>query len=298
MKIYWKGIVPLGNEVVASRIKNDVQSALSSIRTRGSDFIVNDSNWYWRNPTGKVRPTVVNSAKFITGNFQRHLERNRGWQIEKCLCGQRVDAYSEFEGVFEIYTLREEDFLPLLHAYERLHKRSSGPIATQLYVQHLQKQTPALSDDLRPLHKYFSRISRTVSLRVGVEFETGNVASSFRAANKLEQLYQLGELDLGVFITSIDKPSCAARIWPISNRNGSFQELERRSFAKGLAIPLWHVGFAPDGFDCTVGYLSDDGSLYQMRKTERHLIAEGTRFEIWHDVKGQERLLPVNHPST
>ncbi len=81
----------------------------------------------------------------------------------------------------------------------------------------------------------------------------------------------------------------------MSNRNGSFQELERRGFAAGLAVPLWQVGFAPDGFDKAAGYLADDGTLYKMAKSGRSRTIKGVEYEIWRDVKGQERL---RYPST
>ena len=75
-----------------------------------------------------------------------------------------------------------------------------------------------------------------------------NIASSFRSLYKLGFLYSEFEIDAGVFITSIDKNNCATRIWPVSNRNGSFQELKQRNYKRMVVLPLWEFGFAPDGF--------------------------------------------------
>jgi hypothetical protein len=128
----------------------------------------------------------VNSAKFITGNFQRHLRDELGWEVEKQINGQDVDAYKEFENVFEVFTLSEDRYVELLEAYEAHHRRSAGPTATSIYIQHCQNAAPSLSEDLKPLESFFVSVSKPIKLRVAIEFETGNVASSFRAANKLE----------------------------------------------------------------------------------------------------------------
>jgi hypothetical protein len=109
--------------------------------------------------------------------------------------------------------------------------------------------------------------------------------------------YIESQIDLGIF-TSNDKPSCAARIWPVTNRNGSFQELDRRGFANGLGVPLWQVGFAPDAFDQQGLYLAEDGSLYTMQATNRRKAIDGLTYEIWTDTKGQERLRLEAYSST
>jgi hypothetical protein len=279
----------LGNSKVEAQIRSEVEGALRAIRTRGSDFVVNDSIWFWQNPAGKIRPTVVNSAKFITGTFQRHLE-SIGWEIEKKLDGQDVDAYKAFEGQFRLFTLPESRFLELLSRYEEHFQRSSGPLASSIYVQHCLGSTASLSNDLKPFQDLLNVEDKLISLRVAIEFETGNIASSFRAANKLDYLYRAGEIDLGVFLTSNDKANCAARIWPVTNRNGSFQELERRGFAGGIGVPLWQIGFAPDEFDSGFEYLAGDGTLYAMENINKCREIGGVTYELWRDTKGQERL--------
>jgi hypothetical protein len=206
----------------------------------------------------------------------------------KSLSKQAIDAYKEFTGDFAVFSLDEARFVDLLAAYERHHRKSSGPLASSIHAQHCLNAAPTLSNDLIPFISFFAAHKKTMTL--AVEFETGNIASSFRAANKLDYLYRAGLVDLGIFITSNDKTNCATRIWPVSNRNGSFEELEHRGFADGMAIPLWQVGFAPDSFDQLAGYLADNGTLYAMLATGQTRVINGVRYEIWHDVKGQERL--------
>lgn len=290
MKIIHRLVTPLGNEKAGKKILSDIDHALKAVRTSGNKFIVNDTVWYWKNPTGQVMPTVVNSAKFITSRFQNSLKNERGWETEKRLLEQDVDAYTEIAGVFTLYRLDPSRFLDLLHAYETELQQSSGPIATPLFERYCKRQAPTLSKEMQQFNGFFERHSGALKLRCAIEFETGNVASSFRAANKLEYLFQEGEIDLGVFITCNDKPSCASRIWPISNRNGSFEELERRGFARALAVPLWQIGFAPDRFDQTVPYLAEDGSLYDMRPTGKTEKINGTVYEVWRDNRNQAKL--------
>ena len=129
-------------------------------------------------------------------------------------------------------------------------------------------------------------------LRVGLEFETGNIASSFRALIKLNNLYADGHIDLGVFVASIDKARCATRIWPVTNRNGSFEELDARDFRANLIVPLWEFGFAPDEFSSDVSYLGQDGSVYSPQSTGRSIDHAGTRYEVWTGDRGRELLRP------
>ena len=72
---------------------------------------------------------------------------------------------------------------------------------------------------------------------------------------KLSVLFGTGKIDAGVFITSLDKSKAATRIWPARNRNGSFQELQQRQYRVFAELPLWEIGFAPDGFSSTAKYL-------------------------------------------
>lgn len=110
----------------------------------------------------------------------------------------------------------------------------------------------------------------SVTIRIDLEFETGNIASSFRALDKLETLFVTGFIEYGVFVTSIDKEHAAARIWPQSNRNGSFAELENRNYRNNRTVPLWEFGFEPDAFDPNGPYFNNS-VLYRPVPTGRTL---------------------------
>src|SRR5262249_6586625 len=92
---------------------------------------------------------------------------------------------------------------------------------------------------------------------------------------------------------SMDKPSCATRIWPASNRNGSFQELKQRNYQRMVMLPLWEFGFAPDDFSNTIGYLGSDGSLYTPKLTgEKHQVV-GVEYDVHVGERGKRVLRPT-----
>ncbi|WP_411820855.1 hypothetical protein ABFZ85_06635 [Hyphococcus formosus] len=289
MKIFDRHLSEVGNRKIADQIRSEIYAAINGIETREGKFVVNDTIWYWRNPEGNVKPTVVNSAKFITSRFQSNLEVHNGWSPEKKILGQDVDAYKEFQAKFKLFVLEESKFVELLQAYEKETGVSSGPIASSIYRRYCKGGSPTLGEELSAFESFFDVNSSKGYLRVAVEFETGNIASSFRAANKLEFLYSEGKIDLGIFITSNDKPNCAARIWPVSNRNGSFQELEKRGFGASLSVPLWQIGFAPDEFDGNAPYLSETGSTYELVPQNQNITIGNNSYEVWRDLKGQDR---------
>lgn len=290
MKKILKSDVEVGNDSIHDQIYSEIETALNAIKTVENKFVVNDTIWHWKNPAGKIKPTVVNSAKFVTGIFQSNLKSQSNWIIEKRILRQDVDAYKEFEGVFRLFTLKENKFISLLEALEKKTGKSSGPLSTSIYNNFCRNGASTLDEYLKEVEQFFEVKDIPRKLRVAVEFETGNIASSFRAANKLEYLYQEGSVDLGIFITSIDKPNCAARIWPASNRNGSFQELEKRGFGLGLSVPLWEIGFQPDSFNKNAPYLGDNQETYHLKKTNEKITIDNVVYEIWIDPKMQQRL--------
>lgn len=292
VQIFLRKVFPIGNLKIEKRLSDDMQAALQNIKSVGDDFVVNDSTWFWKNPSGQAKPRVANSAKFITGRFQAKL-RELGWSTDKSILDQEIDGYIEIEDTFALYRLDEQRFLELLKSYEELTGASAGPIATAIYQSYCLRASPGLNSSLAGLESFFTKSEEKTVLRCGVEFETGNVASSFRAATKLDYLFKEKAVDLGVFITSNDKANCAARIWPVSNRNGSLEELDRRNFSESVAIPLWEVGFAPDRFDKEAKYLSDDGTLYEMTPTGTQEKIGSTLYQRYVDQKGQAKFKPV-----
>lgn len=128
----------------------------------------------------------------------------------------------------------------------------------------------------------YSLRDKDVTLKAGLEFETGNIASSFRAISKLNELYDKKHIDIGLFITSINK-YVSTNIWPSSNRNGSIEELKNRKFLNQIKFPLILIGFEPDVWDANAMYLKKDGTRYTFGEhTEIKTIA-GRQYYYYQD---------------
>src|SRR2546421_12544000 len=82
---------------IQTRVVGDVTAALQSVTTSGTQFIVNNTIWYGRNRQGKVTVQVVNSAGYISRKFATFLEQQKGWERQKTLAGQTIDAYIEIQ---------------------------------------------------------------------------------------------------------------------------------------------------------------------------------------------------------
>jgi len=275
---------------VIGRVCSDVEQALNSLRTVGDKFIVNDSLFYWRNPSGQMRPSVVNNAKYISGTFQNALVR-LGWRKEETIADQKIDAYVELPVTGTAYSIPVEQFPDRSSEYlkRRYPSVAEVPLDTEyvrLYQEYVVRTKYRVSHLPERVREVFTETPIHSPLRVGLEFEVGNIASSFRAINKLDELFRLGRIDLGVLVTSIDKSSSAARIWPISNRNGSFEELRRRGYQNHRIAPSVDIGFAPDGFDKTVGFLGKDLSLYYLRPTGREITVKGVTYREFDGPEG------------
>ena len=142
----------------------------------------------------------------------------------------------------------------------------------------------------KELHHYFIKTQSSIKLRVGVEFETGNIGSSFRAILKLNNLFLKQHIDIGVFITSNDKNNCATRIWPVSNRNGSFVELENRNYLDNVNLPLVEFGFSPDSFSSKALYLGENGELFAPKRTDRKITFKGRVYSVYLGANDEEIL--------
>src|SRR4051812_25015815 len=80
---------------VRDRVTKDVTEALKAVCTINNQFIVNPTVWYGVNDNGAVKPRVVNSAGFISKTFENYLKKVKGWDRQKKLEGQTIDAYLE-----------------------------------------------------------------------------------------------------------------------------------------------------------------------------------------------------------
>lgn len=248
-----------------------VSDCLNSITTVGDKFIINDTIHFRRQRNNKTTPCVMNSANYISRKFQETLASMPGCRGETRIIEQDIDGYITLEYAGEGYRIIDKNkLLEVLHDYieqNGLHEDHIFRLFPMFYGMYVQSDFYDIKHLPIEAQTLFEKVSVRKQFRLGVEFETGNVASSFRALNKLFILFQSKHIDAGIFVTSIDKANSATRIWPVSNRNGSFQELKQRGFMKQISLPLICIGFAPDGFDKNAPFLGRGGSLYNISST-------------------------------
>jgi len=287
MQVINRSPLKFGNPGLEEKIFADVRNALQDVRTTEDGFVVNDTKWFWKNPKGQLTPTVVNEAKFLSGRFQRAL-REFDWEIEFSASDQRIDGYIQLQTETPRYSLPDENYLQFISEYAHLVRKHPGAVATTIYHSLCVRPSFSLDATMFDLQGLLASEEGVHTIRVGLEFETGNIASSFRALDKLNNLFLKNQIDVGVFITSEDKQTCATRIWPQSNRNGSFEELENRQFRDNLAVPLWEIGFRPDRFDSTAPYLSSTGDVYLMQAQSDTIEVSGEIFKKHIGNDGKE----------
>jgi hypothetical protein len=255
---------------IGTRVMGDISSALDEY------LICNDSKWF--NFKGnRLKPCVKNQAEYLSKKFQANLNA-LGWQIEKVIDDQRIDSFVlyPYEGEFlQLNKLRLMDliskidpddplFLPKVSDSLSLYRRKSPIVANQQIAEE---------NDV----KYGK-----FDVRIGLEFETGNIASSFRAIGKLNFLYETGQIDIGVFVTCSSKDD-STRIWPSSNRNGSLTELNNRKFLSQIKFPSIVAGFKPDGYSRDADYLGRTGSKYRIPLSTEEFEMNGKRYRYATD---------------
>ena len=290
MRVHDRAVPAEASEALNTRVEGDVHHALNAVATDDGKFVVNDTLWFMRRGNGGVSPCVMNSAKYITSNFQDALRDERDWEKEKPLAGQTIDNYLAVETTEARYRiLTNEDFLEF---FNRLCENDMPADLLKefrsAWHQYFRIGVPDLSDLDESVKHMFQLDEGPRTIRIGLEFETGNIASAFRALTKLESLFQLDEIDFGVFVTSIDKANASARIWPASNRNGSFVELENRNYRSNVSVPLWEFGFEPDEFDQHAPYFNNR-ELYVPTETQETETDGETHYQVC--MRGNERIL-------
>lgn len=305
MKVTTVASPGLVSAAIDDQVSKAVTAGLQAVQTSGNDFIVNDSLWFAENDRGKVTPCVMNSATFISKRFLGHLG-SLGWTQEKELIEQRIDAYVELRADGQAYRVPDDRFLDYFKTFLQTPEGAAATseagaldrLFTKLYGAFVRR--PFVHPEALPPHLQAYAVPSTEPLitRIGLEFETGNIASSFRSLYKLGFLYNEGQIDAGVFITSVDKNSSACRIWPVSNRNGSFQELEQRNYKRMIVLPLWEFGFAPDAFSDTALFLGSDGGLFTPSPTSQVFTAkDGNTYAVFTGERGKKVLQPIERPS-
>lgn len=258
------------SDVIGIKVMHDISSALDE------HLICNDSKWF-SVKGNKLKPCVKNQAEYLSKKFQAKLN-TLGWAIEKEIDDQRIDSFISYsyEGAFlQLSKARLMDliseidpddpsFIPKVTDSLSLYKRKSPIVANQ-----------RIAEDNDVKYGKFD-------VRIGLEFETGNIASSFRAIGKLNFLYETGQIDIGVFVTCASKDD-STRIWPSSNRNGSLTELKNRKFLSQIKFPSIVAGFKPDGYSRDADYLGRTGSKYRIPLSTEAFEMKGKRYRYAAD---------------
>lgn len=250
-------------------VKQEIGTALKI--DGSSPFVVNPRKCF----TAVFKPKVVNHAEYITKKFQALLQK-QGWSVDCNLENQEIDGKidKEFSNVsfcnitevnFRAQLVKipiDEDFVLKVH---------------KLYYYYFSRSHFSASSEFA--QNFFVSKSGSVKVRIGLEFETGNIASSFRALSKLNYLFSRHIIDMGVFVTSKDK-SVSTKIWPTSNRNGSLEELNNREFKKEIRLPIMLAGFAPDRWDRDCAFLGKDGR-YSLQGQKRQEQKNGNTYTFY-----------------
>lgn len=277
---------------IAEKVIADVVNGLQSIVTIENKFIVNDTLWFALQGKKHKKPTpiVVNSAHFITKRLQNFLKEKAGWSVESLISGQQIDAYTSLDCGLGM-VLEKKAVLELLQIGWSDMVGDPSLLFSNLYQNYFLRKCFRPKETSDYVKSLFKQADEKTKIRFGLEFETGNIASSFRAFSKLNSLFKLNEIDAGIFITSCDKKSAACRIWPTSNRNGSFEELENRDYRRNIDLPLIELSFAPDDFDSSAGYLGSNGKLYFPKDTGTIKTFQHLDYRVFIGEDGNEILL-------
>jgi hypothetical protein len=281
-------------DFVPEEISNDIVSIVSDtlqgIKTTESNFVINDKLCFKTQTNGKVTPCVTNSATFISSKFQSLLAEKIGCQGETKINGQAFDGFIQRSYSHTGHQIIDRNkLLEVIFTYIAENNMTESMVHTlfpKFYGMYVERDCFDISSLPSSTHSLFHATKVTSDFRVGVEFETGNVASSFRAINKLGILFQQGVIDAGVFVTSASRP----RIWPTSNRNGSFPELVNRNYENQISLPLICMGFSPDSYDKDAPFLSRSGGLYNLTSLKK-MDPTGT-YNAYRGENNEEILIP------
>ena len=251
-----------------------------SFRYEKGPFIVNPTKYFRRN-SGKITPAVVNSAEYFSKKFQNSLKA-LGWEIDFTIEGQEIDGFITYEAENELFaSIDEHHFYKQIAELDPRGKDFTKEVVL-LHSMYFNRNKFIIKDIFNDSN--FSIGDGSIDLRIGLEFETGNIASSFRALSKLNNLYDMNQIDFGIFVTSMNKNS-STKIWPSSNRNGSIEELENRKFEHEFRMPIMIYGFEPDGWDYTVGFLNKKGERYKIDGPTSKVAEKGKKFIYYEKHK-------------
>jgi hypothetical protein len=286
-----------GNSIpsfIRDKIIENIKISLDGITTINNKFIINDKLFYKSQNNKRPSPCVVNSANFISNKFQFELSKIDDCYGETTINNQSFDGLMNIEYSGKGYSIKDKNkIIEVIHQYiknENLPSKCVYTLFPLFYGMYVERGYYNLLPELNFARDLFKEEDVNQVFKVGVEFETGNIASSFRAINKLNTLFHEKEIDCGCFITSNDKKNGATRIWPVSNRNGSFEELINRNYVDQISLPLVAIGFTPDDFCQEAPFLGFGGNLYTPEDTGR--LNNTGEYKIFIGDKEEEILFP------
>ncbi len=277
-------------------VEHEITASLQAVETTPGQFIVNDTQWFKLNAQGNPTPCVMNAAEFISRRFENHLRDIYGWRTQFTVYGQRIDAYKAYDLSGKTYCISQENYRRLIMKYwennpqEDIDKvirevKEMYLVRRKYDIQHWEKKYRAFFTSI-PVNQTSDR-----NFNTGLEFETGNIASAFRSFLKLTTLYEQGFVDLGIFITTVK--AAAHRIWPVSNRNATYEELTNRKYRNNIKFPLIEFVFEPDGYSASAPYLQRDGTTYTPHNTGRNLEIKGIVYQVYIRGTSEQILLPI-----
>lgn len=303
MKIEDRKLPPALPEPVINAVREPIHSALASITTTDEQLIVNDTRWLAQRASGSFSRCVMNSASFLSKRFEGWLDALPDWNATHEIDAQEIDAYGEINVRYDAAYLdeiglrdllngfwaRKTDFADLVrHYWPEVQVPTFEEVVEWLPRMYLRRKLHDVSVFPQDYHHLFKHTgSDTQRVRVGVEFETGYTASAYRSFNKLNYLYMLDRIDIGVFVAT-DKET-AHRIWPASNRNVNWDELEQRNYRRNVHFPIWEITFAPDGYSDEAPHLAADGSTYFPEPTGEVVNHAGQEKAVF--TRGKDRLI-------
>ena len=178
---------------ISSSIIDIIRDCLESITTINNRFIINDSLFYREQRPNKFTPCVVNSATYISSKFQAHLNSLSNAQGETTIQGQSIDGFIKIPYSGKGHVIKDKNrILEVLHGYiedKGLPSSSVNTLFPMFYGMFVERSNFGIKSIPTRFIELFQSKTIEMNYRIGVEFETGNIASSFRALNKLFVLY-------------------------------------------------------------------------------------------------------------
>ena len=283
---------------IASEIEREVRLALEAVENPlgTGQFISNNTECF---KLTKYKPTrcVMNMADFISQTFEKKLHNSYNWVRQYKSLEQKIDAYKEFEFSGSAYQVDADNFRKLVFDYwdnSNIEYEKILAFIQEIWGMYVQRAKFNISGLPEQYHQYFIRASEEDKkiARVGLEFETGNISSSFRSFMKLNFLFVNNIIDFGVFVTT--NKEAAHSIWPSSNRNSTFEELAKRKYKATFRFPLWEFCYIPDGYSKQAKFLNRDGTLYELRDTEEIHVYNRRNYRVYIRGTSEEILIPEN----